>query len=253
MSTWILLRGLTRERRHWGAFPQQLAEALPGAEVHGLELPGNGELNGLDSPARIAGMVAHCQQEVVRLNLMPPFHLLAMSMGAMVAVAWAKACPTDIAACVLINTSFGGFSPPQQRLRPRAWPHLLRFLLTRSAEQRERIVFRLTSRMAPDEPVVVAGWVALRKSHPVRLKNALRQILASARFQAPAAAPVPTLVLSGAGDHLVVPQCSQEIAQRWGCALSVHPEAGHDLPLDDGDWVARQVRAWLLSVPGPTA
>jgi len=25
----------------------------------------------------------------------------------------------------------------------------------------------------------------------------------------------------------------------------IHPEAGHDLPLDDGAWVAGQIRAWL--------
>jgi hypothetical protein len=27
--------------------------------------------------------------------------------------------------------------------------------------------------------------------------------------------------------------------------LALHPTAGHDLPLDDGDWVARVVRLWL--------
>lgn len=243
MSTWILLRGLAREEGHWGAFPRQLAEALPEAEVRCLELPGNGAFQGLESPTRIDGMVAHCHGEALRLGLEPPFSLLAMSMGAMVAVAWAEAHPSDIEACVLINTSFGGFNPLHQRLRPRAWPRLLRTLLAGSDESRERILFQLTSRLAPEASAVTA-WVAIRRARPVRLKNALRQLLTAARFKAPARALVPTLILAGAADGLVDPRCSLEIARRWACDLAIHPEAGHDLPLDDGPWVAQQVRSW---------
>ena len=33
MSTWILLRGWTRESAHWGRFPAQLDEALLDARV----------------------------------------------------------------------------------------------------------------------------------------------------------------------------------------------------------------------------
>ena len=40
---WVLLRGLTREARHWGGFPERLGAAL-GVEVHCLDLPGNGHL-----------------------------------------------------------------------------------------------------------------------------------------------------------------------------------------------------------------
>lgn len=243
MSTWILLRGLTREEGHWGDFPRHMAEALPEAKVRCLELPGNGAFNGLQSPTHIDGMVAHCHGESLRLGLEPPFSLLAMSMGAMVAVAWAEAHPADIEACVLINTSFGGFNPLDQRLRPRAWPRLLRTLLAGSDEGRERLVFQITSRLAPED-ATVADWVAIRRARPVSLKNALRQLLAAARFRAPVMAPVPTLILAGATDGLVDPRCSGEIARRWACDLAVHPEAGHDLPLDDGSWVAQQVRHW---------
>ncbi len=253
MSTWILLRGLTREQRHWGDFPRQLAEALPEARVCCLELPGNGGLNELDSPTRIADMVAHCRREVARLNLTPPFNLLAMSLGAMVAVAWAENRPAEIQACVLINTSFGGVNAMPKRLRPRAWPRLLACLLARSARGRERAVFKLTTRRVPEASGVVDEWAAIRQTRPVSLKNALRQVLAAVRFRAPVIAPVPTLVLAGARDGLVDPRCSKEIARRWGCALAIHPEAGHDLPLDDGAWVAHQVSVWLLSVPGPSA
>lgn len=249
MSTWILLRGLTREERHWGDFPGQLEAALPGIRVIPLDLPGNGRCNGLASPWDIAGMVAHCRAEWARRGLAGPCHLLAMSMGAMVAAAWAQAHPPEIAGCVLINTSFASFSPPHRRLRPRAWPVLLGILLDRSAAGRERRLFDLTCNRTAGRDQVIAAWAAIRQSRPVSAGNGFRQLLAAARFRAPSRAQVPTLLLAGGGDRLVDPRCSRAIARRWGCPLVVHPDAGHDLPQDDGPWVADRIRLWLEDPP----
>jgi pimeloyl-ACP methyl ester carboxylesterase len=171
-----------------------------------------------------------------------------MSMGGMVAAAWAANHPEEIESCVLINTSFGTFSPLHQRLRPRAWPILLRLGLTRSAQKREQLVFELTTRLTNAWPEVVDEWVTIRESRPVGAGNGWRQLLAAARFHAPSAAPVPTLVLVGAGDQLVDPRCSADIARQWHCAIAIHPTAGHDLPLDDGPWVAKEVRQWLADL-----
>lgn len=248
MSTWILLRGLTREGRHWGDFTDQWRKAFPEAEVVALELPGNGVLNGMNSPLNLAAMASHCHDETARLGLQPPFHVLALSMGAMVAAAWAEQHPRDLAACVFINTSFGGFSPFYQRMRPHAWPLLARLLLAQTAREQERLIFRLTSNLNLPSDQVVDAWIALRQSCPVRPANALRQLIASARFRPPRAKVVPTLLLASAADGLVDVRCSKAIARRWNCPLALHPSAGHDLPLDDGEWVARQVRVWLETV-----
>ena len=62
---------------------------------------------------------------------------------------------------------------------------------------------------------------------------------------ADSAAGAALLVLASAADALVDPRCSQRVAQAWGCVLRTHPSAGHDLPLDDGEWVVREVSAWL--------
>jgi pimeloyl-ACP methyl ester carboxylesterase len=251
MSTWILLRGLTREIRHWGGFPGQLLAEIPRARVWPLELPGNGELNVLASPATIAGMASFCRAGAARLGAPPPYFLLAMSLGGMVASAWSREHPEEIAGCVLISTSFGRFSPPHHRLRPRSWPALLKILLDRSAEGRERRILGLTSGLARDQSQVVAEWAAIRRSRPVSPRNALRQLLAAAAYRAPLAAPVPTLVLAGSGDRLVDPRCSGAIARRWHCPLAIHPEAGHDLPLDDGAWVATEIGRWLKTLVEP--
>jgi pimeloyl-ACP methyl ester carboxylesterase len=252
MSTWILLRGLTREKRHWQRFPKQLGEGLPEARVLELELPGNGELNGMTSPLNIAAMASHCRAELTGLGIPPPYRLLAMSMGAMVATAWAASHPEEVEACVLINTSFGTFSPVHQRFRPRAWVALLRFLFTRSERKREALIFDLTTRLVDPSAPVIDEWVAIRRSRPVRPWNAFRQLIAAARFRAPLNPPTRTLILASAGDRLVDPRCSREIARRWRCALAIHPTGGHDLPLDDGTWVAKEVRGWMAETGLPS-
>jgi pimeloyl-ACP methyl ester carboxylesterase len=244
MSTWILLRGLSRETRHWLDFPQQLTKVMPEDRVITLELPGCGDLNTVTSPSRIEGMAAYGRTELARLGVAPPYHLLALSLGAMVATAWADSHPEEIAAMVLINTSFGTFSPFYRRFRPGACGLLLRFLFTRSLLGREQIIFDLTSRLVAPAAPVVGSWAAIRRTRPVRLSNAFRQLLAAARFHAPNRPPVPTLVLASARDRLVDPRCSLDIVRRWSCASAIHPRAGHDLPLDDGAWVVQQVQTW---------
>jgi hypothetical protein len=42
-----------------------------------------------------------------------------------------------------------------------------------------------------------------------------------------------------------------EIARRWHCSIAIHPTAGHDLPLDAGDWVAKEILAWLAAAEAP--
>ncbi|MBK7294520.1 MAG: alpha/beta hydrolase [Holophagaceae bacterium] len=232
MSTWILLRGLARESRHWGRFPEGFAQMVPEARVVLLELPGNGDLHG-EATGPPAGW--RCRSDGA--GYPPPYHLLAMSLGGMVATAWAAAHPEEIAACVLVNTSW---RPPitacPQACKPCGLPG--------RPETRERRIFQLTTRLAPASDELIRDWAAIRVARPVSAGNAWRQLIAAARFRAPQAAPAPTLVLAGGGDRLVDPRCSAEIARRWHCPLATHPTAGHDLPLDDGDWVARQVAEW---------
>jgi pimeloyl-ACP methyl ester carboxylesterase len=246
MSTWILLRGLTRESGHWGAFIEQFQRAMPQAQLLALDLPGNGALHRQTSPWCVADMVEHCRTQLVQRRVQPPYHVLAMSLGAMVAVAWSHAHPQELASQVLINTSMRPFNPFHQRLLPANYTALMRLaVLGATPGEWERQVLRLTSNHASDE--VLAHWIKMRLEHPVSRANALRQLVAAARFRAPLARPpTPTLVLASERDHLVAAACSKAMAQHWQCELRVHPAAGHDLPLDDGPWVAAQLRTWLM-------
>ena len=245
MSCCILLRGLTRESRHWGDFPLVLQTALPGVRIVAIDLPGTGNLNAIKSPARIEDIASHCHSQARNMGLQPPFHILAMSLGAMVAIAWANAHPIEVASCVLINTSLRPYSPFRHRLRPRNYASLLRLLLPGTDRAREAIVFKMTSRRVDAMSEVLDDWISYRRECPVSAGNALRQLRAAARYRASPNPPsARLLILAGRGDILVHPECSRRLAQAWQTDYAEHPWAGHDLVLDDGAWVAKQVADW---------
>ena len=246
-APWVLLRGLTREARHWGDFPQQLGEAFPGAPVICLDLPGNGKLNDLESPPSVEAMAEYCHAELANRGIALPCRVLAMSLGAMVAVAWANRYPDDIAAAVLINTSLRPFSPFHQRLRPANYLRLLRLFGPKPSDRElETAILATTTRLVPDPAAVIEEWLQWRRENPVSRRNALRQLLAAARYRAPRKRPVERLLLlAGARDALVDPRCSLQLAAQWDASIAVHPAAGHDLPLDDAGWVLAQLRLWL--------
>ncbi|MFS2137938.1 alpha/beta fold hydrolase [Duganella sp. Dugasp56] len=253
MSNWVLLRGLMREQRHWGRFPGQLGAALPEAAIVTPDLPGNGERHALRSPTTVARMVEFCRQDLRARGLQPPYSLLALSLGGMVAVEWASRYPAEVQRCVLINTSMRPFSRFHQRLRWQNYPGILGLMLRGGVERQERLILRLTSSKgdAAEREGLVQRWLGYQREFPVSRRNALRQLWSAARFRAPAARPaVPLLVLASAGDRLVDHRCSLRLAQHWNAALEVHPGAGHDLPLDDGAWVAAAVAKWLAGEKG---
>lgn len=241
MTTWVLLRGLAREARHWGDFPLRLRARLPiGDEVLALDLPGNGGRSRERSPASVAGMVAAARAQVQGRG---PCVLVALSLGGMVALEWAASAPEEVQGCVLINSSLGAVSPFWQRLRPGSYGPLLRALLPGALHERERAIYRMTSNL-PVNDAVLERWTGYARSHPVAARNVLRQLLAAARFRAPARVAVPVLVLASRGDRLVSVQCSRALAGAWNLPLREHPAAGHDLPLDDPGWIAEQVLDW---------
>jgi pimeloyl-ACP methyl ester carboxylesterase len=252
-ANWVLLRGLTRESRHWGHFPQHLGEALGGARVVCLDLPGNGKLNGMASLRRVEAMADYCHAELANLGIDPPCRVLAMSLGAMVAVAWAERHPADIATAVLINTSLRPFSPFYRRLLPSNYPRLLRlFGLQSSDRELETTILQMTTRLVPDHPVVVEQWLQWRRENPVSRRNALLQLLAAASYRAPRKRPLDQLLLlASACDALVDTRCSMQLAAQWDARIAVHPSAGHDLPLDDDAWVLAQIGLWLDSIRKP--
>jgi pimeloyl-ACP methyl ester carboxylesterase len=190
-------------------------------------------------------MVDNCRLEISRRGIEGPFRLVALSLGAMVAVDWCIRFSGEIEACVLINTSMRPFSPFYQRLRPKNYPTFLALVFFgRNSGQWERVVLQLTSNSVRSD--LLEEWLKIRAANPVSLRNVLRQLIAAARFRAPVhGLNSPVLLLTSLQDQLVDPQCSIALAKAWKCVAREHSWAGHDLPLDDGAWVVQQIQQWL--------
>ncbi len=241
---WVLLRGLIREQRHWETFPARLCAALPpGSRVICVDLPGNGLHFRERSPLSITAMVDAARADLARQGVQGPVCLLALSLGAMAAFEWMSRYPQEIQRAVLLNTSLSAYSPFWQRLRPHNYLRIVRDVLFRhSQEYRERMILEITTNLIADREVYVRRWTGYAHDQPVSVSNALRQLLAAARYQRPENLPAcPVLLLNGGGDRLVNPQCSEAIAAGMNLPLRRHPQAGHDLSLDAPDWVIAEV------------
>ena len=242
---WLLLRGLSREKRHWGRFPALLAEATQ-AGVHCLDLPGFGTERGRPSPADIAGIV-----EDLRARWRPlaeanpgPWGLLGMSLGGMVTMQWATSHPQDFARVVLVNTSAGNLSAPWERMSPSVLPKVVRSLFDTDDASRERRILGMTTCLATNLDEVAEEWAGYaREGRPERIA-VLRQLWAAMRFKAPARLEMPALVVSGAKDPFTAPACQRKLATHLKADLEVHPGAGHELAVDAAPWLAERVAAW---------
>jgi pimeloyl-[acyl-carrier protein] methyl ester esterase len=243
----ILLRGLTRESAHWGDFVPQLQAAFPNAKLSPLDLPGAGPYFREDSPHTIGGILEKVRaQAIERGALAEPAILVAVSLGGMVAWEWMLSHPEEIAGAVLINTSLGGLSPFYRRLRWQCYGKLFAAAGNRNIEVREPGLLKLLSNREDNYPQTAADWIAIQKARPVSAKNAFRQLMAAAAYRPEAIKPrPPVLLLNSLGDKLVDPLCSEIIAQKWHLERHTHPWGGHDLTLDDSEWVAAEIAGWL--------
>ncbi|OAI19997.1 MULTISPECIES: alpha/beta fold hydrolase [Methylomonas] len=246
---WLLLRGLARETAHWGDFPLRLRSAFPASTVTCVDLPGTGSHFREACPTSIGSILELTRERAYRAGALErPVTLLALSLGGMVAWEWACRYPADVAAGCLINTSFSGVSPFYRRLRWQSYGALANILLEREIGRRERRILELVSNQTRNIEELSNVWLDIQSERPVNPSNAAKQLIAAARFR-PKTPPdgMPWLVLSGLGDRLVAPACSSAVSQRWQLSNDSHPWAGHDLPLDDPDWLVNRLRTWIAN------
>lgn len=247
-TTWVLLRGLARESRHWDDFPAHLQQHFPRSRILMPDLPGNGRRCDERSPGTVAGMVDAYRATIgaaIAQEAQAPLGLIGLSLGGMVAAQWAVSHADEVSAVVMINSSARPYSRMWQRLRPNVWPWALRLLGSTSVRAREHAALCMTSRLRRNDDALLERWTTWAHECPMTRVNRLRQLSAAIRFHLPPTPPAaPVLVLTSAADDMVAPACSQAIARAWRAPIERHPAAGHDLTLDDGRWAAGRIRAW---------
>ncbi len=251
-QNWILLRGLTREAAHWGGFLPQLQKAFPDAQTHTIDLPGAGIFYQQISPDSIQEITRQIRQHAYEKGyLQTKTNLLAMSLGGMVAWEWLQNYPDETNSAILINTSLKPLNPCYQRLRWQCYPKLANLIFKRDLYQRELAILKLVSNDKTHHETIARDWETIQRLRPISWQNAKRQIIAAANYRPPLNKPlVSVLLLNSLGDHLVAPVCSSTISQRWSLPLTMHPWAGHDICIDDSEWVIRQLKRWSENSPG---
>jgi len=244
---WLFVKGLARGQVHWDRLPEIFAQAVPEARVFFLDLPGVGEATDRKAPATVAGIVSDLRERFVALRESHegPWSILAISLGGMIAMEWAMRHPDDFERAVVIVSSATNVSPPWKRLMPETLPGYLRALGTSDLATRERITLGTITNFEEGRERLIEEWLKLTDVCPLPAAATAKQLLAASLWAAPDSLPIPTLFLGTDGDRMVHPSCTPKLAKRFGAPLVMHPDAGHEIPLDDPVWVADQVREWL--------
>ena len=251
---WLLLRGLGREHAHWLDFPERLRAASGVSEVVCVDLPGTGTEYARAAPHSITDNADDVLQRLVHREDVAQVRwwVFGISLGGMVALEMATRAELQIAGVVIANSS-SPLSRSTQRMRITALPRLLVAMATSNAVIRERKVLALTSNKDAHENEAVAEELAAAyRQRPMARQAVFNQLRAAARFELPQKLSVPLLVLSSRRDRLVNPCCSVRLAHHFGAQHKVHPRAGHDLVVDDCDWVCEQVRRWQAAHRPPS-
>ncbi len=246
----VLLRGLARESRHWGDFPKQLVSRIPNAIVHTPDFPGMGTRFKGRSPWDVNGILTALTRDLPPRSSACSRIAVGLSLGGMVALAGCQRDAMLWDGAVILNSSAGNLVPFYHRLQPAALISLLQAFAQPSIRLREGLILELVSSQTETHlQTTLEKWVSIQMSCPVSRSNTLRQLVAAAHFRTQEIDDsIPLLILSSRGDRMVSPQSSHRLAENLHAPHIIHPTAGHDLPLDEPQWVIRQIAQWITTV-----
>lgn len=246
-KNWLLLRGLAREKRHWGEFPSQLKEQFPNSNFFPLELPGVGQKVAENVPATIDEFADHLREEWIHLkrNHEGSWGIIAISMGGMIAMNWCSRYKDDMEGLVLMNTSGGNLSAPHHRFSPTAFKMVLKLFFKEDYREREQAILDLTTKMTSASKSLVEEYAQYSAENPIKRTSFLKQIYAASKFRVPQKLSTSLLILSGKYDALAHHSCSETLSKHFDAQLEVNEEAGHDLPLEDPIWIIEKISSFF--------
>ncbi len=252
VSHWLLLRGLGRTTEHWLDFPKKLE--AQGYTCVSLDLPGIGSESHKSTPFTISAMTADLRRRMRNHDWTNNnWGVLGVSLGAMVALDWANRHPKDFSKAVVINTSSRDTGEIWQRLSPFGmYKSLEAIFQSGNSKGKEKAILDMVSNLKNKDLKTLGAMEAIARKHPLSLTNFSKQLIAASRFMAPEKIDIPTLLLASIKDHMVDVRCSKQLAERLQQPIKFHPTAGHDIPLDDPDWVIERVVEFDNEIPDST-
>ena len=246
---YFFIRGLIRSQFHWYQFPlnfdriakQQTANK---STLVFLDIPGNGARFLQTTPLSITEMAIDIEQQILDylashpIPLNSQLHLVGISMGGMIAAELASRANITLSSVHIINSSFANLSPFWQRMRLPAVFNLLMNIW--QVERREKTILKWTSNKASSLDLA-PQWTNEARLHPLSLRNAFAQLRAASHYLVGKKGNDQSFVYCCKEDRLVNWKCSEALAHHWGISLECEVGAGHDLPMDNPDWLAKKI------------
>jgi len=217
--------------------------AFPDTDVLTPDLPGTGSRLGEKSPSSMTDLAEAVRQDVrSRVVADHRLRLFGLSLGGMVAMAWAARHPDEIACLVVAASSAPDLSPLRKRFSWRGWLALGLDRWLRTPERRQAFLAWVALNRSDLRAEAARSWASIERERPVSKRTLRRHMAAVARWSSPAALHMPTLFLTGGKDRLVHASCSRRLARKYGAPLGVHPDAGHDITTDATAWVVDELQ-----------
>lgn len=239
-KNWILIRGLLRSQFHWKNFSEILKTELGLDSVQAVELPGNGLLSHKETPVYIDEVIQNLRSQV-KIKTSEPFGIIGISLGGMLATAWAQSYQNEVSHLVLINSS-SKLNPFFDRLLPKNYLAILKNIFFMNSEKTEKFILAVTSNDKDKWQAHLQENIEFLKLHPIRVSNFIRQLRLAGQVDFTLIPKAKKLILTSKADKLVNLNCSKKIAKLWNCKIYYHEIAGHDLPLDDPFWVIEKIK-----------
>jgi pimeloyl-[acyl-carrier protein] methyl ester esterase len=244
-TTFFFLRGLVRESAHWSGFVETFQKSYPECNIVLLDLPGSGKYFQSSCPTSISKIVDFLRTEFLA-NKSEENYFFAVSLGAMVGFHWLQKYEEDFRGGIFANTSMRGLNPFYRRLLPQNYWKIFSLFFSNDSKKLERTILAITSENCSRFAELEKSWSELHKIRPVSKANAIRQLLAAAKYSpSPKKPKAKILLLNGSKDQLVSPKCSEAIAKFWDVPLKTNALAGHDITLDQPEWVIEQVKNFV--------
>lgn len=211
--------------------------------VYALDYLGVGSKNKLASPLKIESYVDDLREDWLKLKNKHegPWGVIGISMGGMMALDWSARFEDDFEKVVLLNTSTSDTAPIYRRMSVEAMMTFSKLIFNKNNREREKKALSLTVKMADLTDELLDAYAQYFEEKPLNRLNFLRQVFAASQYKLPKKIKSDVLVMAGKNDKLAHYICSVEIAKRLNAPLELHDQAGHDLPIDDPNWIIQKI------------
>ena len=236
---YLLIRGLARHQGHWHQFPELLK--TNSNQVVCIDTKGNGEFAHIISPHNLTENTEFIREKWLALKKNhEPWTIISISMGGMIAMDWCSKYPDDFKKFFVINTSAANIVPPWKRFSLEIFFKLPKLIFSNRKIQEEEILkITLHKKMIAEE--LVNSQLNFIWQNTSKL-NFFRQLISASLFRLPKIKDTRKLVfIVGLRDQLVSPSATIKIASYYKTKLITANELGHDIPLDDAEWLFKTI------------